>query len=189
MRHAFFSVSALPVFFLATLACSDRAAVELNTTESADLAAIEIPQSIRAEHEEIHSTLVEATRAEGAVGAAARALAAVLDPHFVREEEIALPPLGLLSSLAAGASVSDAVLSQALAMSDSLRSELPGMLQEHVRIRAAVAALRAAAQSAGATPYEQFAEELTLHAQTEEEVLYPAAVLVGDIIRSRRQGP
>ncbi|MEX1185546.1 MAG: hemerythrin domain-containing protein [Gemmatimonadaceae bacterium] len=188
MRHAFLSLSALSVFFVAGLACSDRPAAELNATEPADLTAIEIPQSLRAEHEEIHSTLVEGTRAEGAVGEAARALAAVLDPHFVREEQIALPPLGLLSSLAAGASISDAVQSQALAMSDSLKAELPGMLQEHVRIRAAVGALRAAAQSADVARYEQFAEELALHAQTEEEVLYPAAVLVGDLIRSRRQG-
>ena len=33
--------------------------------------------------------------------------------------------------------------------------------------------------------HEQFAEELLLHAQSEEEVLYPAAILVGDIIRAR----
>ena len=33
----------------------------------------------------------------------------------------------------------------------------------------------------------QFAEKLALHAQAEEEVNYPAAVLVGDVIRSGRQ--
>ena len=32
---------------------------------------------------------------------------------------------------------------------------------------------------------EHLAEQLALHAQTEGEVLYPAAVLVGDIIRAR----
>ncbi len=73
----------------------------------------EIPESIRLEHEAIHSALVEATKAAGAVGVAARALAQALHPHFECEEEIAL------------------------------------------------------------------------HAQTEEEVLYPAAVLVGDIVRAR----
>src|SRR5688500_14756296 len=114
-----------------TIACNDRPAPEANAAEAPMLATIEIPQSLRAEHEEIHSTLVEATRAEGAVGAAARALAAVLDPHFQREEQIALPPLGLLSPLAAGASVPEAIQTQVLAMSDSLKSELPRMLQEH----------------------------------------------------------
>ena len=103
-------------------ACTDRPAPEARAAETPKLTTLDIPRSIRAEHEEIHSTLVEATRAEGAVGEAARALAAVLDPHFVREEQIALPPLGLLSSLAAGASLSEAVQSHALAMSDSLKA-------------------------------------------------------------------
>lgn len=170
-------------------ACNDRPAPEASAAETPMLATLEIPQSLRAEHEEIHSTLVEATRAEGAVGAAARELAAVLDPHFVREEQIALPPLGLLSSLAAGAAVPDAIQAQVLAMSDSLKSELPRMLQEHARIREAVGALRAAAEAAGATRFEQFAEALALHAQAEEDVNYPAAILVGEIIRSRRQDP
>ena len=29
----------------------------------------------------------------------------------------------------------------------------------------------------------EFAESLTLHAQTEEEVMYPAALLVGEYVR------
>lgn len=171
-----------------TATCNDRPAPEANAAEASMPAILEIPQSLRAEHEEIHATLVEATGAEGAVGVAAKALAAVLDPHFAREEQIALPPLGLLSPLAAGASVPEAVQAKALAMSDSLRAELPAMLQEHVRIREAVGSLRAAAQAAGAVKYAEFAEKLALHAQAEEEVNYPAAVLVGDVIRSRRQG-
>ena len=63
---------------------------------------IRIPESIRVEHEAIHEALVRATKAPGSVGAAARELAAVLHPHFVREEQIALPPLGLLAPLARG---------------------------------------------------------------------------------------
>jgi hypothetical protein len=43
--------------------------------------------------------------------------------------------------------------------------------------RAAIAARDAAA--------ERLAAQLALHAQTEEEVLYPAAILVGDVIRSK----
>src|SRR5512146_404861 len=53
-----------------------------------------IPESLRVEHEAIHAELVRATNEPGAVGKAARELAAVLHPHFVREEQIALPPLG-----------------------------------------------------------------------------------------------
>ena len=147
---------------------------------------IEIPESIRREHEAIHSALVAATRAPGRVGMAAEALAEVLHPHFVREEEIALPPLGLLAPLAAGHTVPEAPLSTAAEMTSALRAEMPRMLEEHVRIRAAVAELRAAAESVGAEAHVELADELALHAQTEEEVLYPAALLVGDLLRARR---
>ncbi len=150
---------------------------------SAQTPSVEIPQSLRTEHEAIHSALEQATKAPGRVGAAAKELAAVLDPHFKREDEIALPPLGLLAPLAAGER--PAGMEAALAMTDALRKELPRMLEEHKRIRGATEKLRAAAREAKALAQEQFAEDLSLHARTEEEVLYPAAILVGDIIRAR----
>src|SRR5512139_3025712 len=104
-----------------------------------------IPRSVQIEHHAIHSALEDAMKEPGGVGEAARALAKVLHPHFVREEEIALPPLGLLAPLAGGKPVSDADAKLALSMSDALRSELPGMLEEHARIREAVKALHDAA--------------------------------------------
>jgi iron-sulfur cluster repair protein YtfE (RIC family) len=73
-------------------------------------------------------------------------------------------------------------------MTDALRSELPRMLEEHKHIRAAVEKLHAAARAGHSAEAEKLAEELALHAQTEEEVLYPAAVLVGDLIRARAKG-
>jgi iron-sulfur cluster repair protein YtfE (RIC family) len=145
--------------------------------------AIQIPPSLQTEHQEIHHALVEATKAPGQVGAAAKELAAVLEPHFKREDEIALPPLGLLAPLAAGER--PAGMEAALAMTDALRKELPRMLEEHKRIRGATEKLRAAARAAKASVQEQFAEDLARHARTEEDVLYPAAILVGDIIRGR----
>lgn len=75
-----------------------------------DTTAIEIPKSIQIEHETIHAALIEATQAPGRVGVAAKELAEVLHPHFVREEQIALPPLGLLAPLAANTPVPDSVL-------------------------------------------------------------------------------
>lgn len=57
----------------------------------------EIPKPLQVEHAELHATLVKATKEPGAVGEAAREVARLLHPHFVREEEFALPPLGLLA--------------------------------------------------------------------------------------------
>ena len=152
-------------------------------------AAMRIPESLRLEHEEIHAELVRATQAPGRVGAAARDLAAVLHPHFEREEQIALPPLGLLAPLARGEFTPD--MRAVLPMTDSLRAELPRMLQEHQAIRAATLRLGEVARAEGHTATAQLAAALALHAQSEEELFYPAAVLVGDLVRIRagRSGP
>jgi hypothetical protein len=185
VRHTGFVIAATVGLLVIALPSSPNAfgapgqALRAETQES----VITIPRSLQTEHEELHQALTAATRAPGRVGAAARELAAVLDPHFERENQIALPPLGLLAPLAAGRT--PAGLQEALAMTDALREELPRMLEEHERIRAATEKLRTAAREEKASVIEQFAEMLAAHAQTEEEILYPAAILVGDIIRAR----
>jgi hypothetical protein len=148
--------------------------------------SVNIPESLRTEHAAVHSALVEATKAPGRVGEAARELAKVLHPHFEREEQIALPPLGLLAPLATGARPPG--MAEVLAMTDALKRELPRMLDEHKQIHVAVEKLRVAAREARAPKHEEFAAALALHAQTEEEVLYPAALLVGEVVRARLQG-
>lgn len=140
-----------------------------------------IPEPLRAEHAELHAELVDATKAGGRVGEAAKEVAKRLHPHFVREEELALPPLGLLASLAKGAVDPD--MAEALALTDRLETELPGMLTEHKEIVAALGELVAAANVEKKPKHARFAEKLMLHAQTEEEVLYPAAVLIGRYLK------
>ena len=144
---------------------------------------LRIPESMRIEHQEIHSALARAAEAPGRVGDAARELAGILHPHFVREEEIALPPLGLLAPLARGETTS--AMQEVLPMTDALRAELPRMLEEHVAIRAATARMADVARAEGAVAVVHLAEKLALHARSEEELLYPAAVLVGDLVRAR----
>jgi hypothetical protein len=138
---------------------------------------LEIPASLKAEHTELHATLKAATGEPGEVGSAAREVARLLHPHFVREEEFAMPPLALLAPLATGAPT--AAMSEVLAMTHRLEADLSSILQEHGKIVQALARLEQAARDAGLTRYEHFAAALKLHAQTEEEVLYPAAILVG----------
>lgn len=85
-----------------------------------------IPKTLQSEHKALHDRLRQATEIGGEVGEAAKTLAHLMHPHFVKEDEFALPPLGLLVALA--------------------RGEL---------------------------------------AQTEEAVMYPAAILVGQVVRQR----
>jgi len=144
-----------------------------------------IPASIRAEHAEIHGELVAATKLSGKTGEAARNLGGVLDPHFQREEQIALPPLGLLGPLSRGEF--SASMTGIIAVTDSLRAEMPQMLAEHVQIRAAVAKLGEAARTENNAQALALTEKLKAHALTEEEVSYPAALLVGEMIKAKSE--
>jgi len=159
------------------------AAQQAPTGAHASHGMLQIPASIRAEHEEIHLGLEAATKEAGDVGAAARSLAAVLHPHFVREEQIALPPLGLLAPLARGER--DQAMRGVLPLTDSLRAELPRMLREHVAIHAATVHLAEVARAHGNASVQRLAEQLLLHARNEEEMMYPAALLVGDFVRAQ----
>jgi hemerythrin superfamily protein len=140
-----------------------------------------IPRPLKLEHEELHAELVKATQAGGRVGDAAKAVAKVLHEHFVKEEEFALPPLGLLSALARDQVDEDA--RTVLSMTDRLKSELPRMLEEHKAVVAALKTLIAAAEAEKKPEHARFAQKLMLHAQTEEEVLYPAAILLGEYLK------
>lgn len=144
-----------------------------------------IPEPLKAEHEDLHAELVKATQAGGKVGEAARAVAKLLHPHFVKEEEYALPPLGLLTFLAEGKVTPE--MSSVLTMTDKLKAELPEMLQEHKAIVAALKNLAEAAKQENKMEYARFADKLTLHARSEEEVTYPAAILVGEYVKLRLQ--
>ncbi len=142
-----------------------------------------IPQPLKHEHDELHADLVRATQAGGATAAAAKKVAHLLHPHFVQEEAFAMPPLGALAPLAKGELPPDAA--SLLAMARRLKAELPRMLAEHETIVGALKELAAAAQREGNPDVASFAERLTMHARTEEEVLYPAAILVGEVLTAR----
>lgn len=141
-----------------------------------------IPSPLKAEHEELHADLKRATQAGGKTGEAAKSVAALMHPHFIKEEEYALPPLGLLPALAAGKV--DSGMAGVLSMTDKLEREMPAMLAEHKAIVAALDKLRAAAAAEGRPEVAVFAGRLIAHAQTEEEVSYPAALLVGRYVKA-----
>ncbi len=140
-----------------------------------------IPQPMKLEHDELHAQLVKATKEKGKVGQAAKAVAQVLHHHFVNEEAYAIPPLALLPLLAEGLVTEE--MKDVLTMTNKLKSELPQMLKEHKDIVSALENLKTAARRAKKPKYIRFAEKLTLHAQTEEEVSYPTAILIGEYIK------
>jgi hypothetical protein len=139
------------------------------------------PQSLKTEHEELHGELEKAVMSGGKVGEAAKAVATLMHPHFEKEEEYALPPLGLLPLLAKGEVTSE--MGQVLTMTDKLKADLPHMLAEHKGIVAALKKLAQVAKAEKKPEVAAFADKLTAHAQTEEEVSYPTAILIGEYLK------
>jgi hypothetical protein len=140
------------------------------------------PPSLRREHEELHADLARAGQVPGRIGEAARAIARIMHPHFLREDEYATPPLSLLARLAKGQVTPD--MAGVLPLVARLKEELPLMIEEHRAIMGAVRELAVAAETENDEKYIRFAAELIVHAQLEEEVLYPAAILVGEYVQS-----
>ena len=141
---------------------------------------------MKVEHEELHAGLVALTKAPGKVGEAARNVAVLLHPHFVKEEEYALPPLGLLAAIAQRGVTLE--MRAVLPMTEQLKKDLPQMLAEHQQVVGALKTLGEVGRVEGRPDAERFAEKLRLHAETEEQVLYPAAMLVGEQVLARLVG-
>lgn len=142
-----------------------------------------VPESLELEHEELHSRLVKVIEQGGDVGEAAKAVAEVLHPHFEKEEEYALPPLGLLTSLSNQGNNISSEMKSVLTMTEKLKADLPHMIEEHNNIIVALDNLIEVAKKENKTEVVQFAEKLKLHAKTEEEVLYPTAILIGEYLK------
>lgn len=145
------------------------------------------PPAMVAGHEELHEELARAISSGGRTAEAAKAVGKALHAHFLREEEFAIPPLGLLAALARGEFSQD--MADVLVMTDRLEAELPHMLAEHQVVLRALSGLAEAADAEGKPEAGQFARRLMLHAQTEEQLSYPAAFLVGKYVRAKLKKP
>lgn len=141
-----------------------------------------IPEALKKEHDGLHEELARLIKLPGKVGEAARKVAPHLHEHFLKEEQFALPPLGLLHDLARGPVTPE--MARVTALTDRLRAELPTMQAEHLQITVALHKLIEVGRKEMRPAAVHFAEALKLHAETEEQVLYPAAILVGEYVRA-----
>ena len=139
--------------------------------------SLQIPESLKSGHEALHARLKRAMREPGRCGEAARRVMQVMDGHMMREEKFALRPLGLLKALGRGETPSE--LADAANLVKGLKREMPQMIDEHRQIAELLRLLAREAVTEGKPEYVELAEQMILHAHVEEDVLYPAAMLVG----------
>ena len=139
----------------------------------------------RIEHEELQQQLVRAFQVGGRTTSAARTVMELTRSHFAAEKQLVFPPLGSLVPLATGGSVPEAGTSINLA--ERLKSELSGLVSEHKDIVEALDQLALAALDEGHPEIARLAEQLKQRIRLEEEVLYPAAIVVGEYLKSLRR--
>lgn len=152
---------------------------------SAAKSVLSTPEAMQVEHRHLHEQLAQALAAGGKTAVAAKQVEAALAQHFVEEKAYAMPPLSLLPKLARREQLSDEQIHTANAMTEKLRANYDQMLKEHQAITKALRQLIAAAKEENKPQPAAFAEGLMLHAHNEEQVLYPAALLVGDYLKAK----
>ncbi len=141
----------------------------------------EYPESAPPEHRELREIISRAVKVGGRTAVAAEAVRGVLYPHMRLEEAFAAPPLSLLPKLAAGEVTPD--MEKIIQVSAMMKIQLPRMLDQHRLIVTGLKELMRAATDEQHPAYVQFAQKVMQHAQHEEEVLYPAAILVGEYVK------
>ena len=145
------------------------------------MVSADLPTVLKIEHEAIEEELARASRAGGETEKAAWQVTRVLFPHIYREEEFAIPPLLLIPQLSRGEFAPE--MASILSKTEVMKKELPRMLAEHKAIVNARRKLLHAASAEGQTGFADLAQKLIHHAQMEEEVLYPASILVGEFVK------
>jgi hypothetical protein len=141
---------------------------------------IHTPTSISAVHQDLLQLLVTAQSLQGKTGRVAEEIARLLKPHIEKEEHLFLPLLGILPDVVDGR-LSPSSAKRASKLYAKVKDEYKIMLEEHKVLDKALAKLRRVADEEGHPTATRFAELLKAHSLGEDQILYPAAVLVGRI--------
>lgn len=144
------------------------------------------PASTNKDHEELQRLLANVQQLSGKTGTVAEGLAGPLQLHMEKEENLALPLLGILKELDEGR-LSKGQALNASRLYSKMKEEYPGMLKGHREIRKQLHRLKKIGADEGHLTAVRFAEALEQHSQQEEEVLYPAALLAGKLASAPRQ--
>jgi len=137
---------------------------------------------MRREHNQIYARIERLAQTPGKTGKAANDLLTIMRPHIFAEEENVLPELGVLKEVAFGGST--AGMTWVISRAEALEKDYPQMLSEHKAIFKAIDKLSQAAEVEADQAALDLAAQLKAHIQDEEEIVYPAAILVGKYVKA-----
>jgi hypothetical protein len=146
-------------------------------------AKLELPEALQLSHKQLSAALGKISRCSGRTTAVADTIAQTLEPHIEREEEKVLRVLGLLAPLAAGQF--DQKWLDNLSEWGDLETKESELHLEHRTLVRAGEELLAIAREEDAREVLDFSERLLLRIRLDEEVFYPAALLIRNYLRMR----
>lgn len=141
----------------------------------------EVPSSIKKEHENLLKQIHKLTLLEDSAGLAAKKLENLIEHHFNEEEYFVLPQLELLPLLVSGKFPDHT--KEVIDLSEKLKSRISHLSVEHQLIKAYLDELKQVATEENMLEIIEFETELHNHAMSEEEIFFPASVLVGEYLK------
>jgi hypothetical protein len=144
------------------------------------------PSALHHEFQEIQIGLDGMTEVPGMLGRTTHRLINLLETHFLRQEALVLPLLGLLAPLSRGAISRE--MSAMVPVADRLRREMPRMLDELMAIARAFDEVATLARLAGRPELARITRQVQTYVLLREQVIYPAALMAGEAVRRHLEG-
>jgi len=154
----------------------------------AEPVTLQVPQSIRLQHQQIISRLEHfASNKDKESAAAAQKATAFLKEHYAKEEQFVLPPLALLPGLAKGEVSKD--MEPAVAMADRTKSALADFEKDHINITSLMNELIEVGKKRKNEELVRLASRVAAQSLNDIEVAQPTTILIGEYIRQRLSRP
>lgn len=137
--------------------------------------------SLLKEHRNLLSQMQPLTSYTDSTGQVAITLYELMQHHFSEEENYVLPPLAALPLLVSGQSQQQT--EELLLLTEKFKTQLSHINAEHQMIKVLLEELNQIAARDGHPMPVGFEEDLHRHAQMEEEIFFPASILVGEYLK------
>ena len=144
----------------------------------------EVNQFIKEEHEHLLEQMEKLVQTKDSTRQVAKRILELMRHHFQEEEDYVLPPLRALPALASGMIPEHS--SEIIRLTEKLKSQLSHINAEHQMIMVHLRELKLAVAYDSLPDVTLLEEQVHKHARAEEEVYFPAAILIGEYLKGKR---
>ena len=145
-----------------------------------------VPSTILQQHDSLIMTITKWTTFGDSTARSAYRLKEIMVHHFREEEDYVLPALGVLPSIVNG--IMPAEPKELTRMIDQYKANSSHFIAEHQMIKVYMEELKAIAGKENHHGLAEFEKALTMHVREEEELLFPAVILIGEYLKLLDRG-